>query len=51
MLDYGLVKVWKFPEVRQAYTCRDTILYSLSIGFGQDPVDPSQLSFVYEPGL
>ena len=40
-----------FPESRQTYTQRDTILYALGIGLGSDPVDPDQLRFVYEQGL
>lgn len=50
-LDYDLIKNWAFADVRQAYTDKDSILYALSIGLGQDPVDPAQLPFVYEAGL
>ena len=32
--------------MRQHVTPRDTILYALSVGFGQDPMDPRQLDFV-----
>ncbi|SFU48461.1 N-terminal half of MaoC dehydratase [Methylobacterium sp. 174MFSha1.1] len=34
------------PEVRQRLTRRDSVLYALSIGFGQDPLDTHQLDFV-----
>ena len=34
------------PEVRQHLTPRDSILYALSIGLGQDPLDARQLDFV-----
>lgn len=34
------------PDVRQQVTPRDMILYALSVGFGQDPMDPRQLDFV-----
>ncbi len=34
------------PEVRQTLTKRDSILYALSVGFGQDPLDERQLDFV-----
>lgn len=50
-LDYDLIKNWKFDDVRQAYTEKDTILYALGIGLGQDPLDESQLTFVYEDQL
>lgn len=36
----------RLPEVRQQVTPRDTVLYALSVGFGQDPTDPRQLDFV-----
>ena len=35
-------------EVTQAYTERDTILYALGIGLGADPLDPTELAYVYE---
>lgn len=50
-LDYDLIKNWTFDDVRQTYTDKDSILYALSIGLGQDPLDPLQLPFVYEAGL
>lgn len=34
------------PDVPQRVTPRDMILYALSVGFGQDPMDPRQLDFV-----
>src|SRR5690606_138258 len=46
-----LIKHWTFDDVRQTYTDKDSILYALSIGLGQDPLDPLQLPFVYEAGL
>lgn len=50
-LDYDLIKTWKFADVRQAYTEKETILYALGIGLGSDPLDESQLAFVYEKNL
>jgi len=35
-------------EVTQAYTERDTILYALGIGLGADPLDKTELAYVYE---
>lgn len=42
---------WPIPDSAQSYTRRDTILYALGVGLGGDPVDPGQLSFLYEKGL
>lgn len=39
------------PDVTHAYTEKDTILYALGIGLGADPLDESQLRFVYEKQL
>lgn len=42
---------WKFEDVEHNYTCRDTMLYALSLGVGSDPVDEDQLRFVFEKDL
>ena len=42
---------WPFPEVEQAYTERDTMLYALGVGMGDDPQDLRQLRFIYEAEL
>lgn len=34
-----------------SWTARDCILYGLGIGFGADPLDAKQLTYVYERGL
>ena len=47
-IDYQALKNWHFPEVRQTYTDRDTILYALGIGFGHDPLSPDHLRYLYE---
>ena len=47
-IDYQALKHWHFPEVRQTYTDRDTILYALGIGFGHDPLSPDHLRYLYE---
>lgn len=41
----------QFPEIRQTYTWRDTILYALGTGFGLNPMDERQLRFVDETKL
>jgi len=50
-LDYERIKNWRFADTRHSYTQRDSILYALGIGLGADPLDPSQLQFVYEKQL
>jgi acyl dehydratase len=40
-----------FPEIRQAYDWRDSVIYALGLGFGQDPMDERQLRFVDETKL
>jgi len=51
MLDYDRLIRWREPELAQRYTERDTMLYGLGVGFGQDPTDERELRFVYERGL
>ncbi|MRT33027.1 3-alpha,7-alpha,12-alpha-trihydroxy-5-beta-cholest-24-enoyl-CoA hydratase, partial [Xylella fastidiosa subsp. multiplex] len=46
-LDYATVKHWRFDDVRQHYEDKDTMLYALGIGLGQDPEDARQLRYVY----
>ncbi|MDG1904380.1 MAG: MaoC/PaaZ C-terminal domain-containing protein [Arenicella sp.] len=40
-----------FPDVHDTYSERDTMFYALSLGVGNDPVDPNQLRQVYEKNL
>lgn len=42
------LKARVFPEVRQDYTERDTIIYALGVGMGRDPLDEDELPFVFE---
>src|SRR5690606_6103420 len=39
------------PEREFSYTERDTMLYALSTGMGQDPMDLDELPFVFEKNL
>lgn len=48
MLNWKEVLAWKFPDVEQRYTARDTMLYALGLGYGRDPLDESDLRFVFE---
>lgn len=47
-LDYAYLKQRRFEPVRQHYSERDVKLYALSLGLGDDPLDPVALPFVYE---
>jgi acyl dehydratase len=51
MLNYEICKNWTFPDIVHTYTERDTMLYALGLGLGQDPMDRGQLRFVYEKEL
>jgi acyl dehydratase len=50
-IDVARLKRWPFEPLTQAYTHRDTILYALGLGLGQDPLDALQLRYTYEDGL
>ncbi|HEY0201154.1 MAG TPA: MaoC/PaaZ C-terminal domain-containing protein [Burkholderiaceae bacterium] len=47
-IDYQHLKNRAFAPVAQHYTERDTMLYALSLGLGNDPIDAGALPFVYE---
>ncbi|MBF5006700.1 MaoC/PaaZ C-terminal domain-containing protein [Diaphorobacter caeni] len=47
-ISYAHLKHRPFPPQHQHYAERDTMLYALSLGLGNDPVDESALPFVYE---
>ena len=47
-IDYHHLKNRAFVPVHQHYTERDTMLYALSLGLGNDPLDAAALPFVYE---
>lgn len=51
MLNADRLQSWTFPALEKQYNERDTMLYAASLGFGQDPLDPQQLRFVYEKDL
>jgi acyl dehydratase len=40
-----------FPVVRHDYSARDTILYALGIGYGDNPESASELTYLYEKNL
>ncbi|WP_199087326.1 MaoC/PaaZ C-terminal domain-containing protein [Bosea sp. ASV33] len=44
--DPARLLAYPIPEVEQSFTAKDTILYALSIGLGQDPLDEQQLRYL-----
>lgn len=50
-LNYKTIKGWKFADAIHEYTEKDAILYALSLGLGDAPLDRQQLRFVYEKHL
>jgi len=50
-IDYQKLKNWHFPDLEHRYEAKDTILYALGVGCGADPMDRTELPFVYEEGL
>lgn len=50
-LNIDALEGWAFPRLEQDYTDKDTMLYAVSLGFGQDPLDAAQLPYVYEKDL
>ncbi|PWE31456.1 3-alpha,7-alpha,12-alpha-trihydroxy-5-beta-cholest-24-enoyl-CoA hydratase [Pararhodobacter marinus] len=51
MLHIDTVMGWKIEPVEQTITDTDCLLYALSLGYGRDPLDRTELPFVYEQGL
>ena len=47
-IHYQQLKDRPFEPVHQHYTQRDTMLYALSLGVGNNPLDATNLSLVYE---
>jgi len=50
-IDYDKLISYDIPSCEQTYTERDVMLYALGVGVGLDPLDRSELSFVYEKDL
>lgn len=50
-IDYERLMNLEIPTVEQTYSEKDSMLYALGVGFGQDPMDREQLRFVYEKNL
>ena len=47
-IDYKHLKNRAFAPVHQHYAERETMLYALSLGLGNNPLDAAALPFVYE---
>lgn len=50
-MDLQALKDHRLPPIVHRYGARDTILYGLGLGYGDDPSDPAQIQFVYEHSL
>jgi acyl dehydratase len=50
-INYDKLLALKIRDAEQSYTEKDTILYALGVGMGQNPTDRSELDFVYEKNL
>lgn len=50
-IDVAQLKSHAFEPIEHRYGARDTILYALGIGLGNDPLDEHALRYVYEPQL
>lgn len=48
MLNWQKVLDWKFEDVQQSYTARDSIIYALGLGYGHDPMHEVELRYVNE---
>ena len=50
-MDVKRIRNMTIDPIVQSYDFRDTILYALGLGYGSDPLDRSELPFVYEKDL
>lgn len=50
-LNIDAIAALSMPDIVQELTHRDTIIYALGLGYGEDPMNERELSFVYEKGL
>lgn len=45
------IKNLNLTAIEESYTARDTILYALGLGYGNDPKDADELAYVFEESL
>lgn len=50
-IDPDTLLAWDFGVTELSYTAKDAILYALGVGLGTDPVDETELRYVYEREL
>jgi acyl dehydratase len=50
-MDIEKIRTMAIDPIIQPYDKRDTILYALGLGYGADPLDETELPFVYERHL
>ena len=50
-IDPDSLRKWPIADIEHTYSVRDTMLYALGLGCGADPMDESQLQYVYEGRL
>lgn len=50
-MDIEQIRNFEIAPIEQTYDKRDTILYALGLGYGEDPLNEEDLPFVYEDGL
>jgi acyl dehydratase len=50
-LNIEAIAALALPDAVQPLSRRDTIIYALGLGYGEDPMDTRELPFVYEKGL
>jgi acyl dehydratase len=50
-INYNKLLALTIPDVEHSYGPKDCMLYALGLGLGYDPVDETQLAFVYEKNL
>jgi acyl dehydratase len=50
-VDIERIKNLRLAPIEHPYAVRDTILYALGLGYGINPLDETELSYVYEENL
>ncbi|QHE84596.1 MaoC/PaaZ C-terminal domain-containing protein [Hydrogenophaga sp. BPS33] len=50
-LNVSAIHAHPFADVEQSLSDRDCMLFALSVGLGRDPMDESELPYVFEDGL
>ena len=48
MISYDALMAFRVSDAPVSYSERNVLLYALGVGFGRDPLDASELAYVYE---